>query len=158
MLARYIYLRVSDWALAEDLADEVFLLAWEKCPHPGAIAPTWLFVTARHLIGNEYQRRQRERVRLQRAALEDLANVEAWGVQIEHLGLRIAMARLRPQDSLVLELTYWHGLSAKEASQFLECAVAALWVRLTRARAALRTLLDDASVAPPLQGSPSVNS
>ncbi len=53
------------------------------------------------------------------------------------------MTRLRPADALVLQLTYWHGLSAGEAAQFLECSTGALWVRLTRARAALRRELRD---------------
>ncbi|MGB3375465.1 MAG: sigma-70 family RNA polymerase sigma factor [Microbacterium sp.] len=147
-LVRYAYLRVNDRALAEDLADDAFLLAWEKAPSPEAITSRWLFATVRNLIGNEYQRRDRERIRVQQAGMEEAASVEAWGLHIEQIGLRLAMSRLRPEDSLVLQLTYWHGLSAAEAAQFLDCTVAALWVRLTRARAALRALLDDTSIMP----------
>lgn len=147
-LVRYTYLRVNDRALAEDLAEDAFLLAWEKAPSPQAVTARWLFATVRNLIGNEYQRRDRERIRVQQAGMEEAASVEAWGVQIEHVGLRLAMAKLRPDDSLVLQLTYWHGLSAAEAAEFLDCTVAALWVRLTRARAALRALLDDTSAMP----------
>ena len=57
--------------------------------------------------------------------------------------LRAAMTRLRSADALVLQLTYWHDLSAREVAQFMDCSTAAVWVRLTRARAALRALLDD---------------
>ncbi len=147
-LVRYTYLRVNDRALAEDLAEDAFLLAWEKAPSQEALTPRWLFATVRNLIGNEYQRRDRERIRVQQAGMEEAASVEAWGLHIEHIGLRLAMAELRPDDSLLLQLTYWHGLSAAETAEFLDCTVAAVWVRLTRARAALRTLLDDANVMP----------
>lgn len=143
MLERYIFLRVSDRELAEDLASEAFAIAWERMNLGETITVRWLLTTARNLIGNEYQRRKRERVRVQRAAMEDAARVETWGVQIDHIGLRMAMAQLRAEDALVLQLVYWHGLSASEAAVFFECSVGALWVRLTRARSTLRALVDD---------------
>ncbi len=42
----------------------------------------------------------------------------------------------------MLQLTYWDGLTARESAQFMGCSTAAVWVRLTRARAALRELLE----------------
>ncbi len=146
-IVRFIFLRVNDRALAEDLAAESFAIAWAKHLSGVTIDLRWLFATARNVVGNEYQRRVRERARVQNVAMEELVNVEAWGFQIEDLDLDLAMRRLRPSDALLLQLTYWDGLSATQAAAFLDCSVAALWVRLTRARAALRILLDPSAAA-----------
>ena len=142
-LVRYICVRTNDRELAEDLADEVFRLAWEKKGSIKIVTLGWLFTTARNLIGNEYQRRDRERTRVQRAGMAKAASTDGWDVQIEHLGLRLALAKMRPEDSLMLQLIYWHGLSSAEAARFFECTVGTLWVRLSRARSALRILLED---------------
>lgn len=149
MLERYIFLRVSDRELAEDLAGESFAIAWDRIKAGQQISVAWLITTARNLIGNEYQRRKRERDRVQRVSIEETAKVESWGVTVEHVGLRLAMAQLRPEDSLLLQLIYWHGLSAAEAAMFFDCSVGAIWVRLTRARKSLRALLGDDDVQSP---------
>jgi len=146
-IVQFVFYRVQDRALAEDLAAEVYAIAWRKHLDEVEIDIRWLFATARNLIGNEYQRRDRERRRQERSVMETLAQTAIWSQEIEDVELRLAMARLRPEDSLVLQLTYFQGLTARQAAAFLDCSLPAYWVRQTRARAALRALLQEGDVA-----------
>ncbi|MDQ1206093.1 RNA polymerase sigma factor (sigma-70 family) [Microbacterium sp. SORGH_AS 862] len=99
---------------------------------------SWLLRTARNLVGNEYQRRERESERLRRLMLEELTTAQSYSDHQNHIELWEAMARIRPVEALVLQLTYWYGLSATEGAQFLGCSTASFWQQMTRARAALR--------------------
>ncbi len=152
---KYIHLRVNDQALAEDLTAEAFARAFEKQTAGVTISVGWLIRTARNLVGNEYQRRGREQARLQRMVAEELIAAPMTDDNEEAIQVRAAMSRLRPADALVLQLTYWDELSASEVAAFMECSTGAVWVRLSRARATMRTLLADSSyagVASPLVG------
>ena len=143
---RYALQRVNDHALAEDLTAETFARALEKQQAGVTITVGWLIRTAHNLIGNEYQRRDRAQARLQRLAIEELTAAAARDDE-DDVEVRAAMARLRPADALVLQLTYWEGLSASEAATYLGCSTGAVWVRLTRARATMRFLLTERASA-----------
>ena len=55
---RYIACRISDGHRAEELAADVFRIAWEKeLAEPPGIG--WLLATARNVVGNEYKGRRR---------------------------------------------------------------------------------------------------
>ena len=55
---RYIACRINDRHRAEELASDVFRIAWAKqLPEPPGIG--WLLATARNVIGNEYKGRRR---------------------------------------------------------------------------------------------------
>ena len=140
MLLRYVLLRISDSSLAEDLVAETFTCAFEKYRNGATITSGWLIQTARNLIGNEYQRRVWERGRLQRIVNEEIARVQSQSESLDH-DVLAAMERLSPRDALVLQLTYWDGLSAVEVGKFLGCSTGAVWVRLSRARAAIKRQL-----------------
>lgn len=141
---RYILQRVDDVDLAEDLASETFGLAWKKFRGDTRITVPWLLATARNLIGNEYQRRTRDRARTRRMLLEELEQLGALDGSYEEVEIRLAMTKLREVDALALQLTYWDGLTAREAAEVLGCSTPAFWTRLTRARRALRPLLAEA--------------
>lgn len=146
-LARAVYSRVNDRELAEDIAAETFRIAWEKQMNGTTITAGWLFTTARNLIGDEYRRRARLRDRHERLVTEATSDVATWSDNERDLELHDAIARLAPAEALILQLTYWDGLNAREAAAFLECSVAALWMRLSRARAALRRQLESPNFA-----------
>lgn len=143
VIERYVRLRVDDRELSQDLAAETFTIAWQKFSAGAPVTIRWLLKTARNLIGNEYQRRDHARTRMQQMMMEELIAVQSPTDDPARVEVRAAMARLRPQEALVLQLTYWYGLSAAESAQFLDCSTASLWQRLTRARSALRRELDD---------------
>ena len=76
-ILRYIYQRVNDHALAEDLTAETYARALEKQKNGVTITVGWLIRAARNLIGNEYQRRDRAQARMQRIVIE----VSIWSLE-----------------------------------------------------------------------------
>lgn len=141
-IMRFILHRVDDRELAEDLGAEAFARAWEKHQDGTVITMRWMVATARNLIGNEYQRRVSERERIRRVLIEEVLDAGDEG-GYDAVEVRYAVTQLPPLDALAIQLTYWDGLPAADAAEVMGCSKGALWVRLTRARATLRTLLTD---------------
>jgi RNA polymerase sigma factor (sigma-70 family) len=130
----YIACRINDQYRAEELAADVFRIAWEKqLLEPPGIG--WLLATARNVIGNEYKGRRR------RQELVDRVKEEARGHAPEsNTAERDAVAevlmQLRERDREVLMLSYWDDLTGTELGQALGCSASAAAVRLHRARRA----------------------
>lgn len=148
-ILRYIYQRVSDRELAEDLAGEVFLRAYVKHQTGMKIGISWLITTSRNLVGNEYQKRTTERLHVQRVLHEELEEAGSWDSDLDDFEMRHVLTTLGPKDALALQLTYWDGLNASEAAKVMECTTPAFWARLSRARRALRNALNDQSAQAP---------
>ena len=71
---RYIACRISDRHRAEELAADVFRIAWEKqLAEPPGIG--WLLATARNLLGNEYKGRRRRQELVERLKDEARSHV-----------------------------------------------------------------------------------
>lgn len=138
-LLAFVKRRVDDHETAQDICSESFLLAWKILGCECTDSASWLYVTARNLIGTEYRRRaQKERLilaigRISRSSLDSC----------EPTDLEIAMEALHIDDRAAVVLTYWLGLSAAEAAILCGCSEAAMWKRLSRARSQLRSLLSE---------------
>ena len=131
---RYIACRISDTGRAEELAADVFRIAWQKqLPEPPGIG--WLLATARHVLGNEYRGRRRRQELLDRLQDEARGNVlqEETG---EQAAVAEVLGRLRERDREILMLSYWDDLTLPELGQALECSPSTAAVRLHRARRA----------------------
>ena len=131
----FVRRRVSDAELAQELAADVFRVAWQKWDEAGATEPAWLFAVARNLLGNAYRSHERQQalhLRLRESAGATGAAAESNEV-VEH-----AMAVLREKDRDVLQLAYWDELSIAEIARVLQCSESAAKVRLHRAREAFR--------------------
>ncbi|MCK0117637.1 sigma-70 family RNA polymerase sigma factor [Isoptericola sp. S6320L] len=128
---------------AEDLAAEVFTIAWGKWGAvPREVRP-WLFGVARNVLAEDRRvqgRRRRLELRLggEREPLYDEVGLTAMTVD-----LQVAWARLSDVDREALALVAWDGLTGREAAQVLGCTRAAFSVRLSRARRRLKRLLSD---------------
>ena len=134
---RYIAYRISDQHRAEELAADVFRIAWEKqLAEPPGIG--WLLATARNVLGNEYKGRRRRQELVER--LQDEARNHVPASQSTENEDRAAvadvLARLRERDREVLMLSYWDELTTAELAQTLGCSSSAAAVRLHRARRA----------------------
>jgi RNA polymerase sigma factor (sigma-70 family) len=130
----YIAYRINDQTRAEELAADVFRIAWEKrSDEPPGIG--WLIATARNVLGNEYKGRRRRQHLFER--LEEEARTRETA---EDDGQRAAVAEvlmsLNDRDREVLMLSYWDDLTTAELSESLECSPSAAAVRLHRARKA----------------------
>jgi RNA polymerase sigma factor (sigma-70 family) len=131
---RYIACRISDQHRAEELAADVFRIAWEKqLAEPPGIG--WLLATARNVLGNEYKGRRRRHELVER--LQDEARNHVPGPDNEErAAVADVLARLRERDREVLMLSYWDELTTAELAQTLGCSSSSAAVRLHRARRA----------------------
>ena len=138
---QYIACRINGRHRAEELAADVFRIAWQKQP---AVPPGigWLLATARNVIGNEYKGRRRRQELAER--LKDEARSQVPGPNTEErAAVAEVLVKLRERDREVLMLSYWDGLTTAELAQTLGCSPTAAAVRLHRARRAF------ANAAPP---------
>ncbi|MFI1333558.1 RNA polymerase sigma factor [Streptomyces sp. NPDC020845] len=134
-IVAFVHRRVGDRGAAEELAAEVFRIAWERTLEDrGEIAAGWLFVTARNLVRNHYRAEPRLS-ELHRRIAEEQGRTAATGQDSAVLD---TLDRLPAHHREVLVLSYWDGLSAAEAGAVLGCGAPAVWVRLHRARKAFR--------------------
>lgn len=136
--------RLGDRDAAEDAAEEVFTIAWRRRLDQGHVFTLpWLYQTLRHVIGNEYRRRERM-VRREDSVRESLLlnpidsqnsnQDDAWLV-------REAVHKLAEPDRELVWMAYWEDLSQLEMAEILGCSLSAVKVRLLRARKRLKSHL-----------------
>lgn len=131
----YIACRINDRHRAEELAADVFRIAWQKqLSEPPGIG--WLLATARNVIGNEYKGRRRRQELVDRLADETRSQTPEEGNTGEGAAVAGVLMQLRERDREVLMLSYWDDLTTAELAQALECSPSAAAVRLHRARRA----------------------
>jgi RNA polymerase sigma-70 factor (ECF subfamily) len=138
---------LGDAALAEDAAQEVFLKAYQKLPSFGRRAAfgTWLYRIAANQCLDWLRRRTRERTESWEALVETSGEPPAVTasrpdpqVAVANTELvRQALARLSPEQRLLLTLREMDGLSYQELAETLACSLDAVRARLVRARQAL---------------------
>ena len=132
---RYIAYRINDRHRAEELAADVFRIAWEKqLPEPPGIG--WLLATARNVIGNEYKGRRRRQDLVERLKDEARSQIPAADTE-ERAAVAAVLMQLRDRDREVLMLSYWDDLTTAELAEALGCSSSAAAVRLHRARHAV---------------------
>jgi RNA polymerase sigma-70 factor, ECF subfamily len=124
----------TDPETAQDVLQEVFVIAFRKAeslPEP----PTgWLFAAARRVLANSARgQRRRDHLALR---LSGAAHERPDGDIDDTAGRMVtdALARLSTADREVLTLSAWYELTADEAAQALGCSRSAYGVRLHRAR------------------------
>jgi RNA polymerase sigma-70 factor (ECF subfamily) len=141
--------RVSDRTTAEDITQDVFRAAAQRHRAGHTVDTPWLFATVRNLIGNEYRRAQRAAALSER--IEAAASIEARPGEASPdtaIDVTRAMVALAENDREILQLAYWDDLSGNELAAALGISPGAARVRLTRAKQALRALLDTGSTPP----------
>lgn len=137
----YLYHRLGDRPLAEDLTSEVFVRMLEAA-RSRRFARTslsgWLYRIAHNLLVDHYRRRQ-ETVPLDEGlvGVEDgpASSVEAKLAQDE---LRAALQNLTEAQQQVIFLRFGEGLTAKQVSEVLNKPETAVWSLQHRALARLQ--------------------
>jgi len=142
----YLARRVHPTEDAADLLSEVMLITWRR-RHDLPVSPEdvpWVFGVARNVLAN-HRRSSLRRL----AATEDLAAhlrllplSECQGREAG-MDLRAALARLDDLDREIVTLSVWEQLSSAEIAVVLTMPAATVRSRLARARARLRTSLDE---------------
>jgi len=128
-------------ALAEDVAADVFVVAWRRRSELPAEPLPWLYGVARHLLANS-RRGARRRGALFAKLVSGMPSQNAVEEPTPHDELMGAFARLSECEREVLRLAAWEELSSAEAAEALEISPAAYRVRLHRARRHLVEALD----------------
>jgi RNA polymerase sigma-70 factor (ECF subfamily) len=147
-IARYLIRRgaAQDWA---DLLAETFVVAWRQRGQWQRLEArqrlAWLYGVARKVLANSHRARRRA------ARLADLlvgsgrslvVGADHSDLTVEQLAVAAAFDRLGDGDQEVIRLIAWDGLSPAQAAEVLGCRVATFTMRLYRARARLRKLID----------------
>jgi len=122
---RYVYFRVADQQVAEDITSQVFLKAWEKLNsyQPGS-SPfiAWLYRIAHNAVIDNYRTRKvsipLENVSPAEISHEDGTD-EKLDLQIESQQLREALQELTEEQQQVLILKFISQLSTTEIAQQL---------------------------------------
>ncbi|KQZ23096.1 RNA polymerase sigma factor [Microbacterium sp. Root553] len=125
---------------ADEIAAEVFVVAWRKLSPRKPMGLRWFIRTADNKL-RDVDRSARSRGRALDALSRGLQNAADRIHPLEALALRQAMKILNARERQVVVLTYWDELNAGEVAEVLHCSPAAVWTTLTRARTKLRTQL-----------------
>ena len=147
-LLRFAQRRV-DPSHAEDVAADVFLVAWRRLddlPHEVSDARPWLFGVARATILNHRRggrRRDALAVRLADATTTQVP-VPDDEMAAQRMDLAAGWARLSDAEQEAISLTVWEGLTSAQAGVVLGCSTTAYRLRLSRARRSLRRHLEAA--------------
>ncbi len=133
---RYVRRRVDDAHLAEELAADVFRVAWQKRDEVSGADTAWLLTVARNLLGNAYRSHKRQTALHERlrepASVHEEVDGDSYSLVDEVLD------SLREKDRDILQLAYWDQLTMVEIAAVLGCRESAAKVRLHRAREAFR--------------------
>jgi RNA polymerase sigma-70 factor (ECF subfamily) len=142
----YIYRRVSDAALAEDLTSELFVrvlkaIRAERAWRDSFVA--WLYRIAHNLVVDAYRRRPPPLVSLDDLPLESDEGdpVEIADDAADRARLRAAIGQLTVDQQQVLVLRFGEGLTAKETARIMNKTTGAVEAMQHRALAAVRRIL-----------------
>jgi len=141
--------RRTQWHVAEDVAAQVFLVAWHRLdmvPDEDEHRKAWILVVARNVLANSQRTRLRSarldvRLRAGLAAGVPVVELDPADVVAERLVAGAAMRRLGPRDQEILQLAAWDGLDLEGLATVLGCSSGAAAMRLHRARTRLERLL-----------------
>ncbi|MBN1876344.1 MAG: sigma-70 family RNA polymerase sigma factor [Anaerolineae bacterium] len=148
LIYSYIYRRVQDAHLAEDLTSDVFLKTLEAIYaeqewHTSFRA--WIYRVAHNLVVDHYRKRPSTPVlSLEEQLVADLdvsESMETEGVALNQL--QFAISQLTPEQQQVLVLRFGEQLKTKEVAEIMEKTVGSIEALQHRALDALRRLLKD---------------
>ena len=140
-LYNYLLRLTHHTTVAEDLLQEVFVVAWEKAGsfRGDAQVKTWLFRIAHHQAIS-WLRRKREVLTVDDKIHDqpvppqaETRLIETW--RAEQLGT--ALDKLSPEHRAVLELAYFYDMPYAEIAKIMDCPVGTVKSRLNYARRSL---------------------
>ncbi len=130
-------LTAGDAALADDLAQQVFVTAWRKLGswRGGARLSTWLY----RIAWNAWASQARRAPPVEPPPPEPARPAD--DAALDRRDLARALAQLRPEERAALAVTYGQELTHEEAADLLGCPVGTLKSNVLRGKEKLRRLL-----------------
>lgn len=142
---RYIYYRVGEQHLAEDLTMEVFLRTMEAIDtfsFRGVPFSAWLYRIASNLVIDHYRRQSQAAMSLEERLVSDGDHSrQQFEAEFTHQALRRALSELTEDQQQVIILKFVDGLSNQEVAQVLGKTEGAVKSLQHRALAALGRVL-----------------
>ncbi len=146
---RYVYYRVGDESIAEDLTAEIFLRALEGLEaysYRGVPFVAWLYRIAQARVVDYHRRRTRrgENLPLHEALADAEQDVTVSAERREaYADLYAALRQLTPEQQQVIALKFLAGLKNAEVAYVLGKTEGAVKALQHRALASLQRILDD---------------
>jgi RNA polymerase sigma factor (sigma-70 family) len=138
---RYAARRVGQGSDAEDVAAEVFRIAWARAAAGTTVGTGWLFVTTDNVLRNHH----RSERRAQRLTLAAADGQRTAGTAAADERVLDVLDGLDEPTRTLLVLRYWDELSGAEIGEVLGLSASAVWVRLHRARKAFTSAYEGVS-------------
>ena len=134
----------------DDVASDVFVVAWRRLDDVPDDALPWLLACARRIVANRVRGTQRQTALRWRLGLE---RPRPSTVPVPDRTLAEAMATLGPADREALILVAWDGLDHMRAAVVVGCSPRAFSMRVHRARRRLAEALarQDATCLDPME-------
>jgi RNA polymerase sigma-70 factor (ECF subfamily) len=135
----------GDPTAADDLAQDAMIKAWDarESFQIGTNMKAWTFMILRNQFYSEKRRSWRQTQLDQEAAERTLVAVDNPADPIALDELRLGLKMLPPEQREALILVGAGGFAYEEAAAICNCAVGTVKSRVSRARRALQSLLDD---------------
>ena len=138
---------LKDEAEAQDVLQEIFLQIWrdaERFDPSRASVKTWLFTIARSRSLDRYRSRKTVTSRLDDQAEDQLQQIpgkeDLQGASVMQQYVRSALNRLSREQRIVLELSYYEGLTQEEIASRLNEPLGTIKSRIRAALIKLRSL------------------
>lgn len=141
---RYIYHRLGNQALAQDLTSEVFI-RWLGTRTTPDNLPAFLYRIAHNLVVDHLRRNPPAGPLDENMAAGHGDPVQSAELDVERSRVRRALRRLTPEQEQVIVLKFLEGLSNEEIAQVVGKPVGAVKALQHRAMANLRLLLAEDS-------------
>jgi len=144
-VAGYVYRRVGDAHVTEDLVAETFLAAMRSIGgyrSRGVPLRAWLYRIATNVV-NRWAKRRRNVSRQEDDAAKAAGFSAIRGGEVDAEMARRGLLRLPPNQQAVIALHYLEGLPLEDVAFVLGCRVGTVKSRLFRGREALREMLSN---------------
>ena len=137
----------GDPTAADDLAQEAMMKAWDARAsyQMGTNMKAWTFMILRNQFYSEKRRSWRQTQLDQDAAERTLVAVDDPEAPVALDELRLSLAQLPAEQREALILVGAGGFAYEEAAEICGCAVGTVKSRVSRARKALHSILEDGS-------------
>lgn len=141
----------KDPTAADDLAQETLAKAWKarESFEPGTSLKAWSFMILRNQFYSEKRRSWRSTPLDTEVAENTLLAADNPTAPMELLELRAALNKLPPDQRDALILVGAGGMAYEEAAQVCQVAVGTIKSRVSRARRALETMLNETGTRNP---------